>query len=305
MLIVAEEVRRALAEGRAVVALESTLIAHGLPRPSNVETAHALERQVRESGAVPATVGVLDGSLVVGLDADQIERIAVGTGVRKLSRADLAHAVATRALGATTVAATMVAAHRAGIVFFATGGIGGVHRGGEVSMDVSADLTELARTPVCVVAAGAKSILDLPRTLEVLETHGVPVVGYGTDELPAFFSRTSGLHVTQRVEGPADAARLMYAQRALGLDTGVLLAVPPPEASALHRGEVDRAIEDALARATMEGISGKQVTPFLLAEVRRRTEGRSLDANVALVLENARIASEVAVAYAGLATPGA
>ncbi len=302
MLLVAEEVRNALAEGRAVVALESTLVAHGLPRPVNLETAHALERVVRKHGAVPATIGVLDGSLVVGLDEGQLERLATAPEVRKLSRADLAHAIATRALGATTVAATMIAAHRAGIALFATGGIGGVHRGAELSMDVSADLMELARTPVCVVAAGAKSILDLPRTLEVLETHGVPVIGLGTDELPAFFSRTSGLPLTQRVETTGEAASVIHAQHELGLQTGILLAVPPPAASALSRGAIDAAIEAALARASAEGITGKQVTPFLLAEVRGRTEGRSLDTNVALVLENARVASEVAVAYAALAT---
>jgi pseudouridine-5'-phosphate glycosidase len=300
-LIVADEVQDALAEGRPVVALESTLVAHGLPRPTNLETAHALERDVRAAGGVPATIGVLDGALVVGLDAEQLERLAMSDSVRKLSRADLAHAIATRSLGATTVAATMVAAHRAGIAFFATGGIGGVHRDGERSMDVSADLTELSRTPVCVVAAGAKSILDLPRTLEVLETHGVPVIGYGTDELPAFFSRSSGLALTQRVDGAREAASVVHAQRALGLETGILLAVPPPD-SGLVPGEIDRAIGDALARAAAEGVAGKQVTPFLLAEIRRQTGGRSLDANVALVLHNARTATEVAVAYAQLAT---
>ncbi len=300
MLSVSEEVRSALAEGRAVVALESTLVAHGLPRPKNLEVARTAESVVRASGAVPATIGVLDGALVVGLSAAQLERLATSDGVRKLSRADLAHAVATRALGATTVSATMIAAHRAGIALFATGGIGGVHRGGEVSMDVSADLVELARTPVCVVAAGAKSILDLPRTLEVLETHGVPVLGYRTDELPAFFCRSSGLALTQRVEGPAEAARVLHAQRALGL-AGVLLAVPPPAESALARSEIDAAIADAVASAARDGIAGKALTPFLLAEIRGRTDGRSLDANVALVLENARVASEVSVALAALA----
>jgi pseudouridine-5'-phosphate glycosidase len=302
MLFVADEVRSALAEGRAVVALESTLVAHGLPRPRNLETAHALEAAVRGAGATPATIGVLDGSLVVGLDARQLERLAASDDVRKLSRADLAHAIAMKSLGATTVSATMVAAHRAGIALFATGGIGGVHRGGELSMDVSTDLTELGRTSVCVVAAGAKSILDLGRTLEVLETQGVPVIGYRTDELPAFFSRTSGLALTQRVDGASDAARVLQAQRALGLDTGVLVVVPPPTESALPKGEIDRAIEAALARASAEGIVGKQVTPFLLSEIRRQTGGRSLETNVALVLQNARVAAEIAVAHAELAT---
>lgn len=292
------EVQAALRDARPVVALESTIFAHGLPAPEGVETAAALEALVRARGAVPATIGVLDGALVVGLSPSEIERLATGPGVRKLSRADLAHALATRALGATTVSATMLAAHRAGIAIFATGGIGGVHRGFEQHMDVSADLGELGRTRVMVVAAGAKSILDLPRTLEALETLGVPVVGMGTDELPAFFCRTSGLPLTQRVDDAATAARMLAAQRALGIETGMLLVVPPPEDAALARAEIDGAIDEALREAEARGVKGKAVTPFLLAEVRRRTGGRSLTANVALVKQNAAMASDVAVALA-------
>lgn len=300
MLVVTDRVRAALAEGGPVVALESTLFTHGLPAPQGVETALSLERIVIETGATPATIGMIEGRLVVGLAPSEIERLASSPGARKLSRADLAHALATRATGATTVSATMIAAHRAGIALFATGGIGGVHRGVERTMDVSADLDELARTPVCVVAAGAKSILDLPRTLEVLETHGVPVIGYRTSELPAFFVRSSGLPLGQRVDDPAAAARVIDAQRALGLDTGILLAVPPPAEHALDAETVDRAISDALAAAEREGVRGKDVTPRLLAEVRARTGGLSLAANVALVENDARVAGEVAVALARL-----
>lgn len=299
MLRISPEVRAALDDRRPVVALESTIFAHGLPAPDGVETAAALEAIVRAAGAVPATIGVLEGALVVGLSPVEIERLATGAGVRKLSRADLAHAIATRALGATTVSATMLGAHRAGIAVFATGGIGGVHRGFEEHMDVSADLSELARTPVMVVAAGAKSILDLPRTTEALETLGVPVVGFGTSELPAFFCRTSGLALTQRVDDAGTAARMMAAQRALGIETGMLLVVPPPEDAALPSAEIDLAIEEALREADARGVRGKAVTPFLLAEVRRRTGGRSLTANVALVKQNVAVASAVAVALAG------
>lgn len=299
MLTVSDEVRAAIAARQAVVALESTLFAHGLPAPEGLETALALERIVREAGATPATIGVVDGRLVVGLNEPEIARLATERGVRKLSRSDLAHAVATRACGATTVSATMIGARLAGIALFATGGIGGVHRGVEQTMDVSADLTELARTRVCVVAAGAKSILDLPRTLEVLETQGVPVIGYGVDELPAFFVRSSGLPLSQRVDGPEQAARVIAAQRALALETGILLAVPAPAEHALAAEVVDAAIAHALDSAERAGIRGKAVTPHLLAEVRERTAGRSLAANVALVRNNARVAAEVAVALAG------
>ncbi len=300
MLWIADEVRGALARRKPVVALESTLFAHGLPAPRGVATARALEAIVRGAGATPATVGMIEGRLIVGLADAEIVRIADGPATRKLSRSDLAHAAATRATGATTVSATMIAAHRAGIPLFATGGIGGVHRGVEQTMDVSADLTELGRTPVCVVAAGAKSILDLPRTLELLETHGVPVIGYATDELPAFFVRSSGLSLHQRVEDAEEAARVIRAQQQLGLETGILLAVPPPAASALDADTVASAIDAALAAAERDGIRGKSVTPRLLAEVRARTAGRSLEANVALVQHNARVAAEVAVALAAL-----
>jgi pseudouridine-5'-phosphate glycosidase len=294
------EVRAAVAERRPIVALESTLFAHGLPSPDGVNTARVLEQIVREHGATPATIGVIDGRVIVGLTADEIARLATEKGVRKLSRADLAHAVSARSCGATTVSATMFAAHRAGIEIFATGGIGGVHRGVEQTMDVSADLTELSRTRVCVVAAGAKSILDLPRTLEMLETLGVPVVGFGTDELPAFFVRSSGLKLTQRVEDASSAARMLAAQRELAIDTGVLLAVPPPIEHALDPAMVHAAIEEALVAAEREGVRGKAVTPRLLTEVRARTGGASLAANVALVRNNAAVAADVAVALAAL-----
>jgi pseudouridine-5'-phosphate glycosidase len=298
MFVVSEEVRAALRAKQAVVALESTLFAHGLPAPQGRETALALEAIVRAAGAIPATVGVIDGALVVGLTDAQITRLATEPGVRKLSRSDLGHALATSACGATTVSATMIAAHRAGIALFATGGIGGVHRGVERTMDISADLTELARTPVCVVASGVKSILDLPRTLEVLETYGVPVIGYQTSELPAFFVRTSGLPLHQRVDDPVTAARAFAGHGALGISTGVLLAVPPPAESALDATLVNDAITSALADAERKGIRGKEITPFLLAAVRERTAGRSLQVNVALVRNNALVAAEVAVALA-------
>ena len=298
MFTIHDEVREALSAGRPVVALESTLFAHGLPAPTGEETAYALEAIVREAGAVPATIGMIDGWLTVGLERAQIARLAGEPDVRKLSRSDLAHAIATRACGATTVSATMIAAHRAGISVFATGGIGGVHRGVEQTMDVSADLTELARTPVCVVASGAKSILDLPRTLEVLETQGVPIVGYGTHALPAFFVRSSGLALHQRLDQPAQVAAMIAAQRALGIETGMLLAVPVPAEHALDATEVEGVITRALTLAEQRGIRGKAVTPFLLAEIRTRTGGRSLAANIALVRNNTRVAAEVALALA-------
>jgi pseudouridylate synthase len=295
------EVAAALAEGRPVVALESTIISHGMPWPRNAETAHAVEAEVRAHGAVPATIAVLGGRLRAGLSADQIEHLARnGQAVPKLSRRDLGPAVARGGDGATTVASTMVVAALAGIRVFATGGIGGVHRGAETSFDISADLQELARTPVAVVCAGAKSILDLRLTLEYLETHGVPVLGYRTDELPAFFSRESGLRVDARCETPQEIARVMQAQWALGLDGGLVVANPIPEAHALPRERIDRAIDEALADAAAQGIAGKAVTPFLLARVNALTGGTSLAGNVQLVLNNARLAAAIAAAYASL-----
>ncbi|MGY0778300.1 pseudouridine-5'-phosphate glycosidase [Azospirillum argentinense] len=297
------EVAAALAEGRPVVALESTVISHGMPYPKNLETATALEDAVRAEGAVPATVAVLDGRIRVGLDGESLERLAKGgTSVMKLSRRDLPVALATGALGATTVAATMIAARLAGIAVFATGGLGGVHRGAETSFDVSADLDELARTSVCVVCAGAKSILDLPKTLEVLETRGVPVLGLGTDAFPAFYSRNSGLPVSHRCDNVHEVAAILRAKWELGLEGGVVLANPIPEADALDGEVMERAIAQALKDAEHHGITGKSVTPFLLAALERITGGRSLTANMALIRNNAVTAAQLAAAYAALAS---
>ena len=295
------EVAAARAQGRPVVALESTIIAHGMPWPHNLHTGQALEAEIRRHGAVPATVAVLGGRLKAGLSAAELEHLARhGPAVTKASRRDLALLVARGADGATTVAATMIVAAMAGIRVFATGGIGGVHRGAERSFDVSADLLELAQTPVAVVCAGAKSILDLGLTLEVLETHGVPVVGYGTDTLPAFFVRDSGLPLQQRADTPQAVARQMHAQWQLGLRGGLVVAQPIAAEHALPRERVDAAIAQALAEAEAQGIRGKDSTPFLLARVAELTGGDSLQANIALVRANAALAAQVAVAYAAL-----
>ena len=291
---IAPEVRAALAGKRPVVALESTVIAHGLPRPRNLETARLCESAIREEGATPATVGIINGVITVGLTDEQLELLALSEGVRKVSRRDFGIALARREHGATTVAGTMIAAHMAGIGVFATGGIGGVHRGD--AGDVSADLPELARTPVAVVCAGAKSILDLPRTLEWLETAGVPVLGYRTETFPAFYALSSGLPVDARLDSPQDAAAVIRAKRALGLEGGVLIAVPPPADLALPADEMEAAIERALRSAASAGIGGKALTPYLLARVGEFTAGRSLTVNIALLEQNARIAARIAVA---------
>ncbi len=300
MLEVRPEVEEALAAGRPVVALESTVIAHGLPRPRNLETALQMEAAVRAEGAVPATVGVLAGRPVVGLCRSEIETLAGSDGVVKVSRRDLAAVVARGEHGATTVAASIWLAARADIRLLATGGIGGVHRGAEASLDLSADLTELGRTPVAVVCAGAKAVLDLPRTLEVLETLGVPLVGYGTSELPAFYARESGLSLEHRVDTPREAARLMAAQWSLGLDSGIVFACPPPSERALGRSEVEALVAEALERAAAEGIRGKALTPYLLQQLAELSGGRTLEANIALLEQNARIAARIAAAYAEL-----
>jgi pseudouridine-5'-phosphate glycosidase len=295
------EVAAALAAGRPVVALESTIISHGMPWPQNVETAQAVEADVRAHGAVPATIAVLDGRLKAGLSVAEIKRLArSGPQMAKLSRRDMGRVVAQGGSGATTVAATMIVAALAGIRVFATGGIGGVHRGAETSFDISADLQELAHTPVAVVCAGAKSILDLRLTLEYLETHGVPVLGYRTRELPAFFCRESGLGVDARLESAEEIARVMQAQWALGLRGGLVVANPIDEAHALPRERVDQAIAAALADAEAQGITGKAVTPFLLARVNALTGGNSLASNIQLVLANARLAAAIAAAHAAL-----
>ena len=293
------EVAAALAAGEPVVALESTIISHGMPFPQNVETALAVEAEVRAHGAVPATIAVLDGRLKAGLTPEQIRTLGrAGLGVTKASRRDLPVLVAKGAHGATTVAATMIVAALAGIRVFATGGIGGVHRGAETSFDISADLQELAHTPVAVVCAGIKSILDLALTREYLETHGVPLIGYGTDTLPAFYSRDSGHGVDVRLDTPAEVAAVLRAQWALGYPGGLVVANPVPEAHAMPRERIDAAIAQALAEATAQGISGKASTPFLLQRVAELTGGQSLAANIQLVLNNARLAARVAVALA-------
>lgn len=297
MLQIAAEVAEALAQGRPVVALESTLISHGLPYPHNLEVAQQLEAEVRAAGAVPATIGVLAGRPVVGLDAAALEHFAHSKSVLKLSRRDLAPAFASQQDGATTVAATMALAAAAGIAVFATGGIGGVHQGASRTWDISADLPELARTPVLVVCAGAKAILDLPATLEHLETLGVPVLGWQTAEFPAFYSRESGLAVPVRVDSPAEVARVWQMQRAaaeLCTPGGLLLCVPPPAEVALPYAQVAAAIERALQQAAAAAIRGPAVTPFLLAAVARETHGESIATNTALLRQNARIAASIA-----------
>ncbi|MBV9773972.1 MAG: pseudouridine-5'-phosphate glycosidase [Gemmatimonadetes bacterium] len=296
MIRTSPEVQSALDGGRPVVALESTVLAHGLPRPRNLEVGRALEDEVRGGGATPATVGIIAGEAKVGLSDAEVERMATADGVLKLSTRDLPVAVARGSDGATTVAATMWLARRAGVPVFATGGIGGVHRG--EAHDVSADLTELGRTPMIVVCAGAKSILDLPATREGLETAGVLVVGWGTDEFPAFYSPRSGLPVDVRADGPEEVAALWRAQRELAIPGTLLLCVPPPPEQALDAAEIDAAIGRALRRAEGEGVRGKEVTPFLLRAVAEETGGRSLETNVALLRNNARVAASVAAALA-------
>lgn len=298
-LDIAPGVAAALAAGEPVVALESTIISHGMPYPDNVETALAVEQAVLEGGALPATIAIIEGRLKVGLSADEIRHIGRrGPDVIKCSRRDLPFVVARKEDGATTVAATMIIAAMAGIRVFATGGIGGVHRGVEETLDVSADLDELARTNVAVVCAGIKSVLDIGRTLEYLETKGVPVVGYRSDTLPAFYAQSSGFGVDYRVESAAEAAAAMRTKWKLGLDGGLVIAAPVPEASALASEEIDGVIDEALTEMQRRGITGKDTTPFLLASIAERTGGRSLEANIQLVLNNARIAAEIATAFA-------
>ncbi|HPD93315.1 MAG: pseudouridine-5'-phosphate glycosidase [Rhodobacter sp.] len=288
------EVREARARGLPLVALESTIITHGMPWPQNVETARAVEDAVRGAGAVPATIAVLDGTVHIGLEAADLDRLGRAEGVMKLSRADLAVCVAQGRTGATTVAATMICAHLAGIAVFATGGIGGVHRGAETSFDISADLHELAKTPVTVVAAGAKAILDLPKTLEVLETLGVPVIAVGQDELPGFWSRASGLKAPVRMDHPQQIAAAHRMRAALGIAGGQLVANPIPAEAEIPREQILPVIETALDEAEARGIAAKAVTPFLLQRIFELTDGRSLTANTALVLNNARLAARIA-----------
>ena len=300
-LDIAPEVQAALQQGKPVVALESTIISHGMPYPKNVETALLVEQTIRSNGAVPATIAVIGGRLKAGLSRDEIEYLGkTGRGVAKASRRDLPALVARGADGATTVATTMIIANMAGIRIFATGGIGGVHRGAETTMDISADLEELAHTPVMVVCAGAKSILDLGLTLEYLETKGVPVIGYGTDELPAFYTRRSGFGVDYRVDSPEELAAFYAAQRGLDYPGGMLVTNPIPEKYAMDKDVIDAAIEQALASAKADGIHGKETTPYLLAKVVELTGGESLESNIKLVLNNAAVAARTAACLAAL-----
>jgi pseudouridine-5'-phosphate glycosidase len=297
---IAPEVQTALDAKAPVVALESTIITHGMPWPQNLQTAQAVEAAVRAGGAVPATMAVIEGRLCIGLPPERLEALAQAEGVAKLSRADLAACIATGGTGATTVASTMIAARMAGIEVFATGGIGGVHRGAEESFDISADLSELAQTPVTVVAAGAKAILDLPKTLEVLETGGVPVIAYGQDDFPAFWSRSSGLAAPLRMDDAAAIARAHRMRAALALPGGQLVANPVPAGDEIPRQEIAPIVERALAEAEAQGIAGKAVTPYLLGRIFELTEGRSLATNIALVLNNARLAAGIARELAAL-----
>jgi len=295
------EVENALAQSKPVVALESTIIAHGMPYPQNVETAIKVENTIREHGAIPASIAILDGRLKAGLSPEQINLLGkAGSDVPKVSRRDLPYIVAEKKHGATTVASTMIIAEQAGIKLFATGGIGGVHRGAEVTMDISADLEELAKTNVAVVSAGAKAILDLGLTLEYLETKGVPVLGFNTDELPAFYSRSSGLKLVHNIKTPEAIAQVLNAKWKLGLDGGVLIANPIPQEFEIEYEAVNQAVDQAIMDANALGIKGKEITPYLLNRIKELTSGKSLDANIKLVLNNAKLAAEIACAYADI-----
>ena len=300
-LDIAPEVSEALASGKPVVALESTIISHGMPYPQNVETALHVESIIRENGAVPATIAIIGGRLKAGLSRDEIEHLGkAGYSVPKASRRDLPILAAKGSDGATTVTTTMMIAHMAGIKIFATGGIGGVHRGAETTMDISADLEELAQTPVMVICAGAKSILDLGLTLEYLETKGVPVIGYGTEELPAFYTRRSGFGVDYRLDTPEELARAFSVQRELGIKGGMLVTNPIPEEYSMDKAVIDAAIEKALAEAAEKGVHGKETTPFLLAKIKDITGGDSLASNIKLVYNNAALAAKTAAALAAM-----
>lgn len=293
---VAEEVKKALADGKAVVALESTIISHGMPYPQNVETALRVEEEVRKSGAVPATIAIIDGVPTVGCNREEIEKLGkAGLTVTKVSRRDIPIVIAKGLNGATTVASTMILAEKAGVKIFATGGIGGVHRGAEKTMDISADLDELSKTNVTVVCAGAKSILDLNLTMEYLETKGVAVIGYGTDELPAFFTRESGIKVGYRMDTPKEIAESMKAKEDMGIEGGMLVTNPIPEEYSMDAKVIGEAIDKAVKEAEEKGVKGKDITPFLLDKIQKITGGDSLASNIQLVLNNARLASKIAV----------
>ena len=300
-LDISTEVKEALEQGKPVVALESTIISHGMPYPQNVETAMNVEKLIRENGAVPATIAIIKGRLKAGLTAEEIDYLGrAGHAVPKASRRDLPVLVAKGSDGACTVTTTMRIAHMAGIQVFATGGIGGVHRGAETTMDISADLEELGQTPVMVVCAGAKSILDLGLTLEYLETKGVPVIGYGTNELPAFYTRKSGFGVDYELDTPEELAAAFHAERELGMKNGMLVTNPIPEKYSMDHKVIDKAIEQALAEAKAQGIHGKETTPFLLAKVKDLTGGDSLESNIQLVYNNAVLGAKTACALAAL-----
>ncbi|MBA4775511.1 MULTISPECIES: pseudouridine-5'-phosphate glycosidase [Agrobacterium] len=295
-IVYSQEVAAAKQRGAPIVALESTIITHGMPYPGNIEMAESVEQIIRDQGAVPATIAVIHGTLHIGLEKDQLEALAKTTDAMKVSRADIAFAIAERRTGATTVAATMIAAARAGIRVFATGGIGGVHKGAEETFDISADLTELAKTGVIVVCAGAKAILDIPKTLEVLETNGVPVVTFGSEEFPAFWSRSSGLPSPLSLNSPAAIANFQATREQLGIDGGMLVANPVPEEDEIPREEMEIYINRAISHAERDEVTGKEVTPYLLGDIFRLTDGRSLETNIALVRNNAQLAAEIAVA---------
>ena len=300
ILTFSPEVAAARAAGRPIVALDSTIITHGMPWPQNVETARAVEDEIRTAGAVPATLALMAGRIHIGLTPEELQTLGQARDVMKVSRADLAACLAMGRTGATTVAATMICAHLAGISVFATGGIGGVHRGAEVSFDISADLAEFSLTPVTVVGAGAKAILDLPKTLEVLETYGVPVIAYGQDDFPAFWSRSSGLKAPLRMDSAAQIAASHQMRAKLGLAGGQFVANPIPHDAEIPRAEIDPFINQALGEAAAQGITAKAVTPFLLQRIFELTQGRSLTCNIALVKNNARLAAQIARALADL-----
>ena len=295
-----EEVEQAKKEGKAIIALESTIISHGMPYPQNVDMAKKVEQIVRDNGGVPATIAIIDGTIKVGLNDEELELLASADDVAKVSRRDIAEILATKRIGATTVASTMICAQLADIQFFVTGGIGGVHKGAEQTMDISADLDELSKTKVAVVCAGAKSILDLDKTLEYIETKGVPVVGYQTDELPAFFTRESGLKLNTRIDDVKTIAKLAEVQWDLGLDSGIVIANPVPEEDQLEPSFINGIIDNAVKKAEEQGIHGKDSTPFLLGEIVKQSEGKSLETNIKLVYHNAKIGTQIAVEYANL-----
>lgn len=298
LLSISKEVQVALDNNQPIVALESTIISHGMPYPQNVEMAKTVEQIIRDNGATPATIAIMDGQFKIGLEAEDLERLATEKPVAKVSRRDLADIFAKGKLGATTVATTMIGAHLAGIKVFVTGGIGGVHRGVEETMDISADLEELGQTPVTVVCAGAKAILDLPRTLEYLETKGVPVIGYQTDYLPAFYTRTSEYKLNTRCDTPEEIAAMMHYSDALQLKGGLLVTNPIPKEHEIQHDKIEAIIQEAVAQADAQGVRGKDSTPFLLAKIVELTNGESLKTNIQLVYNNAKLGAKIAVEYA-------